>query len=195
MKAFLVSHLEEVIVTPDDPIAEKLKKLYREFLSLVENIKSELHEQIEKRTLQLIKIASYIGEYFRVKGLTRARDIHELFEDLWPHYNYLDCEVLEAIIENEDFLLVMLKKDMLAYKQHLKEFNTSTTLKEFKNAVEKALIPNPKVTATTCEVVIKVNQQWGKKTLENFKTLVNSMFHQRMTHIRVEVGSICITLH
>ena len=64
----------------------------------------------------------------------------------------------------------------------------------FKNAVEEALIPNPEVTSITCEVVIKLNHQWGKKTLENFKTLVNHMFHQRMTHIQVEEGSIYVTL-
>ena len=64
----------------------------------------------------------------------------------------------------------------------------------FKNAVEEALIPNPEVTSITCEVVIKLNHQWGKKTLENFKTLVNHMFHQRMTHIQVEEGSVYVTL-
>ena len=83
---------------------------------------------------------------------------------------------------------------MSNYKQHLEEFKALTTLIEFKKAVEKALIPNPEVTMSTCEVVIKLKQEWGYKTLENFKTLVNHMFHQRMTHIRVDEGSICVTL-
>ena len=150
---------------------------------------------IENKTLTFNGIASYLGEYFRIKGLTNATDMNNLFEALWPHYSYLDVEVLEVIIENEDFLIEeKLLRDMQTYRQHLEEFKRSTTLNKFKNAVEEALIPNPEVTSITCDVVIKLNRQWGKKTLENFKTLVNHMFHQRMTHIRVEEGSLCVTL-
>ena len=140
----------------------------------------------------------YLGEYFRIKGLTDTTDIHKLYEALWPHYSYLDVEVLDVIVKNilnEDFIMEKnLQRDIQTYKQHLEEFKQSTTLNKFKNAVEEALIPHPEVTSITCEVVIKLNRQWGKKTLENFKTLVNHMFHQRMTHIRVEEGSIYVTL-
>ena len=150
---------------------------------------------IENKTLTFIDIASYLGEYFRIKGLTNTTDMNNLFEALWPHYSYLDIEVLEVIIENEDFLIEeKLLRDMQTYRQYLEEFKQSTTLNKFKNAVEEALIPNPEVTSIICEVVIKLNRQWGKKTLENFKTLVNHMFHQRMTHIHVEEGSLCVTL-
>ena len=172
-----------------------MRSLYNKFVKLVENTKQALNKLIENRTHTFTDIASYLGEYFRVKGLTDATGIPKLFEALWPHYSYLDVEVLEVIIENEDFLIEeRLQRDMCSYKQFLEEFKHSTTLSKFKNAVEEALIPNPEVTSITCEVVIKVNRQWGKKTLENFKTLVNHMFHQRMTHIHVEEGSICVTL-
>ena len=189
------TQLQEITVIPDDPVAKNLKELYNEFVKLVNNIKSALDKLIENETLRIIEISAYLGEYFRVRGLTDVTDIHKLFEGLWALYSYLDIEVLEVIVENEDFQIEeKLQKDMKTYKHHLEEFKESTTLSEFKKAVEEAFIPNPQVTSTTREVVIKINRHWGKKTLENFKTLVNHMFHQRMTHIRVEEGSICVTL-
>ena len=172
-----------------------MKSLYSKFVELVENTKQALNTSIEKKTYTFNGIASYLGEYFRIKGLTNTTDISNMFEALWPHYSYLDIEVLEVIIENKKFLIEeKLLRDMQTYREHLEEFKQSTTLNKFKNAVEEALIPNPEVTSITCEVVIKLNRQWGKKTLENFKTLVNHMFHQRMTHIHVEEGSVCVTL-
>ena len=172
-----------------------MKSLYSKFVELVENTKQALNTLIEKKTLTFNGIASYLGEYFRIKGLTNTTDTSNMFEALWPHYSYLDIEVLEVIIENKKFLIEeKLLRDMQTYREHLEEFKQSTTLNKFKNAVEEALIPNPEVTSITCEVVIKLNRQWGKKTLENFKTLVNHMFHQRMTHIHVEEGSVCVTL-
>ena len=189
------SQLMKIVVIPDEPIAKKLAILYNEFVDLVASLKSTLRKAVNNRTLEIIDITDYISEYLRVKGWTNARDISELFEYLWPYYSYIDCGVLEAIINSKRFKLdKQLQEDTSSYKQHLEEFKESTTLTEFKKAVEKAFIPNPQVTSTTREVVIKINLHWGKKTLENFKTLVNYMFHQRMTHIRVEEGSICVTL-
>ena len=162
-----------------------MKRLYKKFVDLVENTKKALNTSIEEKTYTFNGIASYLGEYSRIKGLTNTTDINNLFETLWPHYSYVDIEVLEVIIEK--FLIQeKMLKDMQTYKHHLEEFKQSTTLNKFKNAVEEALIPNPEVTSITYEVVIKLNHQWGKKTLENFKTLVNHMFYQRMTHIHVE---------
>ena len=172
-----------------------MKSLHKEYTDLVKNIKSALRKLIDNGTLELIDISDYLGEYFRIEGLTDATDIPKLFQRLWPYYSYIDVEVLEVIVDNDDFLIHdKIQKDMCTYKQHLEEFKQSTTLDKFKNAIKEALIPNPEVTSITCEVVIKVNREWGKKTLENFKTLVNYMFHQRLTHIRVEEGSICVTL-
>ena len=186
---------QEVIITPDYPVAENLKSLHKEYNDLVKNIKSALRKLIDNGTLELIDISDYLGEYFRIEGLTDATDIPKLFQRLWPYYSYLDVEVLEVIVDNEDFLIdEKIQKDICTYKQHLQEFKQSTTLERFKNTVTEALIPNPEVTSITCEVVIKLNREWGKKTLENFKTLINYMFHQRMTHIRVEEGSVCVTL-
>ena len=183
------------MITPDYPVAETLKNLHKEYTDLVKNIKTALHKLIDNGTLELIDISDYLGEYFRIEGLTDATDIPKLFQRLWPYYSYIDVEVLEVIVGNDDFLIhERLHKDMYTYKQHLEEFKQSTTLDKFKNAIKEALIPNSEVTSITCEVVIKVNREWGKKTLENFKTLVNYMFHQRLTHIRVEEGSICVTL-
>ena len=189
------TQLQKIEVIPDEPIAKNLATLYNEFVDLVASLKSTLRKAVNNGTLEVIDLTDYISEYLRVKECTNARDISELFQYLWPYYSYLDCEVLEAIINSKRFKLdKQLQEDMSNYKQHLEEFKALTTLIEFKKAVEKALIPNPEVTMSTCEVVIKLKQEWGYKTLENFKTLINHMFHQRMTHIHVEEGSIRVTL-
>ena len=186
------TNLEKISVTLDDPVAEDLAKLYNEFVDLVTNIKNTLRKLITNGKDTLIGIAEYLGEYFRITGLTHAIDIQTLFEGLWSHYNYLNCNVLEKIIEH--YQLDELKGDMFAYKQHLEEFKQSTTLDKFKKAVKEALIPNPEATATTCEVIIKINDRWRNTPLKTFEALVNHFFHERMNHIRVEPGSICVIL-
>ena len=155
-----------------------MNHLYKKFVDLVNNTKLALNKLIKNGTLALIEITHYLGEYLGVRQLTNTTDISELFEVLWPYYSYLDIDVLELIIKHFH-IEEELQGEMRIYRQHLVEFKQSTTLYNFKNAVEEALIPTPKV-------VIKVNRQWGKKSLENLKTLVNYMFPHRMTRIHVE---------
>ena len=97
--------LPQKTVTPDDPVAENLKSLYSKFVKLVENTKQALNILIEKKTHTFNGIASYLGEYFRIKGLTNTTDMNNMFETLWPYYSYLDIEVLEVIIENKKILI------------------------------------------------------------------------------------------
>ena len=111
---------EEITVTPDYPVAEKLKSLHKEYNDLVKNIKNALRKLIDNGTLELIDISDYLGEYFRIEGLTDATDIPNLFQQLWPYYSYLDVEVLEVIIDNDDFLIdERIQNDICTYKQHL----------------------------------------------------------------------------
>ena len=184
---------QSIAVPHDDPVVKNLVELHEEFVDLVDNVKNALHKLVENRTLELIQVASKVGEYSKVKGLTKVTNIYELFEELWPCYSYLNCEIIEFIVKK--YLVEQaIQKDMDAYKKNLEIFTTSTSLTEFKEAVEKALIPKPKVTASTCEVVIKLNPQWGDKKMEIFETLVNHIFRHKMTHIHVDKGSVCVTL-
>ena len=159
--------LQEIPVSPDHPVAKQLVDLYNEFVKLDTNIKIALIELTEGGTLEPIQIAMYIVEYFRREGLTLtdATDIHKLFEALWPHYYYLDIEVLEVIVGNEEFQITKFQDNIRTYKQHLKEFITSTTLNELKDAVEIALIPTPEANETTCKVVIKLVNEWQKQKI------------------------------
>ena len=77
-----------------------------------------------------------------------------------PNYSYVDIEVLEVIVENEKFQIRNFQDNINTYKQHLKEFITSMTLNKFKDAVEIALIPTTETNETTCEVVIKLVNEW-----------------------------------
>ena len=69
------TQLQEITVIPDDPVAKNIKELYNEFVKLVNNIKSALDKLIENGTLRIIEISAYLGEYFRVRGLTDVTDI------------------------------------------------------------------------------------------------------------------------
>lgn len=188
--------LQEIPVSPDHPVAKQLVNLYNEFVKLDTNIKIALIELTTRGTLEPIQIAMYIVSYFRREGLTLtdATDIHKMFESLWPHYYYLDIEVLEVIVENDDFQITKFQDDIRIYNEHLKEFITSRTLNEFKDAVDIALIPTPESNKTTCEVVIKLVDGWRKQKIAIFKLLIKYMFNQRMSNIRVKEGSLFVTL-
>ena len=188
--------LPEIHVSPDHPVAKQLANLYREFVNLETDIRSALNDLTERGILQPIQIAEYIELYFRREELilTDATDIRKLFKALWPHYSYLDIEILEVIVENEKFQITKFQGNIHTYKQHLKEFKKSTTLNELKDAVEIALIPTPEPNETTCKVEIKLVDEWQKQKIEIFKLLIKYLFNHRMSHIHVKEGSLFVTL-
>ena len=92
--------------------------------------------QLNKGKFSLHDIAAYIEEarVCRIKGLTGVKTIDELFGLILPHNDYLNCELLEMIVEK-----YLGDDDITKVKAHIdkvKLFKCTTPIKALKNNLQ-----------------------------------------------------------
>ena len=92
---------QEVYLLSEEKIVEELQKLHRSFTSLARDIHCKLDELVKSGKLTLCHITIYVQEaqVGGMKGLTEVNTIDDLFSAIHPHNDYLDCELLEMIVE------------------------------------------------------------------------------------------------
>ena len=84
----------------EEIIIEELKQLHQSFTTLAKDVRCKLGELVKSRT-SVYDIAAIIqkAQICGIKGLTAAKTTDEIFDAIFPHNDYLDCELLEMIVE------------------------------------------------------------------------------------------------
>ena len=92
---------QEVYISSEETIVEELTIFHRSFTSLVRDIRCKLDELVKSGKVSLHHIAAYIEEaqVCGIRGLTKVTSTDELFEAIRPHIDYIDCELLEMIVQ------------------------------------------------------------------------------------------------
>ena len=185
----------EVNIDTADEIATQLVGLHKRFALLETNIKDSLDGAITKDQITLKHIARYLHRHLEDKQLklTDAKDIDDLFDKLESHYSFLNCELLEEIVNQ--FLEDKIQAEVEKYVKDVEAFETLTTLQELKDAIEQALVPTQSVTPFTCEVILKVSRRWKKEKMRCLNKLLEHIFSKKrylLNHIKLEDGSLCI---
>ena len=195
ISACQVSRKTTIELSSKDQVAVDLEQLHKTYVTLMSNIRKGFRIAIETGKCQLIDIATHIEESFEIKGLTKQTLIDEIFNEIQPHYYFLNVELIEEIVDvflpGED-----LKKQLEEYESKREEFEKSAQLQHVKTAIVDALLPKQGVTETTCEVVIVLAKNWKKKTLGHLRTLLNHLFSGKenlLNHIQIKEGSIVVT--
>ena len=173
----------------DKVVLNKFKHLENRFAFLVTKIKIALEDkQIPLKSLQrfLEELLEQRGEYMQ------ATSIDEVFQQISPHYCFLNTALLESIVSI--FLEESLQSELIEYNKQLDEFVNSTETKELK---EKILSQRPPNTQRMPPVVLKLTGWYLLVTIKHFqKLVVNRIFGAKasaLTHIRVKDGCICIS--
>ena len=182
-------------------VAKELKRLQERFALLVSRIISRL-EETTTNEYELKELARRVGvlllEEKDLDKLTKVTTIDMLFDEIKPHFSFLNCELIESIVDS--FLTGSdLENELTNYLEELEAFQEVAQLQHFKAAIDEALIDLPKqeTTETTCEVIIKLQGRCGQMTLQNFNKLINYLFPTKkhyLSHIHIEPGSICVRL-
>ena len=178
-----------------DEIAIQLVGLHKRFAQLETNIKAKLESVINEGQKTIKDIARYLERHLEDEQLilTDSKDIDDLFHKLHSYYSFLDCELLEEIVEQ--FVQGDAQTKFKEYVTDVEAFEELTTLQELKDAIEQALLPTQSVTPSTCEVILKVSRRWRKEKMKCLKKLLEHVFfekHHLLKHIRITVGSMCI---
>ena len=178
-----------------DEIAIQLVGLHKRFAQMVTNIRDTLDSAVTGGQIAIKHISRYLEQHLDDEQLllTNSKDIDDLFHKLHPYYSYLDCELLEEIVNQ--FLEDEIQEEVEKYIKEVEEFEELTTLQELKDAIEQALLPTQSVTPSTCEVILKVNKRWKREKMKCLNKLLEHVFFEKshlLKHIRITVGSMCI---
>ena len=188
------SSSEKVYLLSEEIIVEELKQLHRSFTTLAKDVRCKLGELVKSR-ISVYDIAAFIQEarICGMKGLTAAKTIDELFDAILPHNDYLDCELLEMIVEE-----YLDDDDITKVKAHIdkvKLFKRTTPIKTLKDKLHQyTSIPN--ISEMHLIVTIKLQADWGRVTLESIEKLVQNLLQYRniVRIFKVESGSISVML-
>ena len=186
---------KEVYLLSEEIVVEELKQLHRSFTSLARDIRCKLDELVKSGKSSLHDIAAYIEEarVFGIKELTGVKTTDELFGVILPHNDYLDCELLEIIVEE-----YLGDDDITKVKAHIdkvKLFKRTTPIKTLKNKLQQYTnIPN--ISDKHLIVTIKLQADWGRVTLESIEKLVQNLlqYQHKVRILKVESGSISVML-
>ena len=190
-----LSSNQEVYLLSEEVIVKELKKLHRSFTSVARDIRCKLDELVKSGKSSLHDIVAYIEEaqVHGMKRLTELNTIDDLFDAIRPHNDYLDCELLEMIVEEylEDDDISKVK----AHIDKVKLFKRTTPIKTLKDKLHQyTSIPN--ISEMHLIVTIKLQADWGRVTLESIEKLVQNLLDYRQTVkiFKVESGSISVML-
>ena len=184
--------------TLESDVNKSLKKLRSTFSTFVTKVRKQLAQHIKVGIVELIDIARNLEEHLRVTGLTGVTCIDKLFNSIQVHYYYLNCSVIEHIVEtflthNEED--EKLREEMESYACELEIFKNNTKLVELQSAIDKVLSSSDSVSDTSCEVVLKFKGSWEWKTIEDLECFLQHYFcrNDLFNYIDIKRGCIQVT--
>ena len=190
-----LSSFQEVYLQSEEFIGEELKKLHQSFTSLARDIHCKLDELVKSGKFSLRHITTYVKEaqVGGMKGLSEVITIDDLFDAIRPHNDYLDCELLEMIVEE-----YLDDDDITKVKVHInkvKLFKRTTPIKALKDKLQQ-YTSIPYISKMHLVVTIKLQADWGRVTLESIEKLVQNLlqYQHKVRILKVESGSISIML-
>ena len=184
---------QEVYLLSEENIVEEIQKLHRSFTSLARDIHCKLDELVKSGKSSLRHITTYVQEaqVGGMKGLTEVSTIDDLFSAIRPHNDYLDCELLEMIVEE-----YLDDDDITKVKAHIdkvKVFKRTAPIKALKNKLQQyTSVPN--ISDMHLIVTIKLQADWGRVTLESIEKLVQNLlrYQHNVRILKVDSGSISV---
>ena len=188
------SSIQKVSIPSEEVIIEELKILHRSFTSLAKDIRCKLEELVKSGKSSFHDIAAYIEEaQVGIRGLTKLNTTDELFEVIRPHNDYLDCELLEMIVEeylHDDDITQQVKLHI----DKVKLFKCTTPIITLRNKLQQyASILN--ISDEHLVVTIKLQNDWGRVVLKYIEKLVQNLLqYQHKVILKVEAGSISLMI-
>ncbi|XP_019857239.1 PREDICTED: uncharacterized protein LOC109585560 [Amphimedon queenslandica] len=201
-----------ILATIESNVYEEFHQLESTFATLVAKIRAYLAEKIKHQKLETIDVARFIEEKRKLSGLTNEVSIDRLFNRILDHYSYLNCSLIEAIVQEcfeksscMEYITywlpfvphsgTFLRREMKAYVKKMSHFKDSKRLKDLQFAIGNAYMQNFIPSDTACKVVIKLNGGWDEKTISDLEFLLRHYFNQSdiFNHIQITHGSVCIS--
>ena len=120
----------------DDIIMQELEQLHKSFNDLALDIRKKFNEVVKSGKSSLGDVAMYIEERqtYSIRGLTAVETTDDFFELVRPHYNFLDCRLLETLADK-----VLDEEDLTSIQQHKRnvlDFKSTSQVESLKSNVK-----------------------------------------------------------
>ena len=177
-----------------DKLALTLDEIQTKFAGLVTDIQNALEKESEFKTIYRF-ITNFLQDTFQPKR--DPEDITQLFICLQSHYCFMNYKILKKIVYQ--FVKDRMGRDLNKYDKDVRKWLQSTTVQEFKAAIEKAA----KATAGAdqlsdlCIVQLKLEGEWFKVTIKNLWKLLKYIFGEKssiFTRITIDEGSVIVQM-
>ena len=161
-------------------VVKKLERIENEFHQLVSKTKEQLRDKLDQK--DIARLAGFCSGILQIKYF-HCSNIDDLFNHLQPHLHFLNYSILKRI--DCTYLKKTMKYDIKKYKTDLNKFTKSTSVSQFKSAIEQ-LHPSPSHdTSTNTTVQLKAKDTWSTCTVYNMDHLIKYLFPSYKDSVRL----------
>ena len=152
---------------------------------------------MKHQKLQASVVEKFVEEKLKLSiGLTDEVSIDGLFNHIQDHYSYLNCSLIEAIVDKHVDKSCQLHEEMKAYIEEMNRFK-SQSLQDLQFAIGNAYQQNYThvKSDTSCIVVIKLSGGWDDMIINDLESLLRDYFEDEdiFNHLQITQGSVCIS--
>ena len=172
---------KEVQLSSKDRLAKDLQNLHKRYAILITDITTHYATSGKHDTL---RIARWVQNTFDEIGLAHnGVTIDEIFERMKPHYNFLDIESINDLMEAYPIDATELQSRFDQYAEDLDSFIDSAKLDDVIKAINAAIIGE--TTKVDPKVILKLSGKWSDKTIRNLKKLTEYLFGEEAKHLTI----------
>uniref|UniRef100_A0A1X7VQA4 Death domain-containing protein n=1 Tax=Amphimedon queenslandica TaxID=400682 RepID=A0A1X7VQA4_AMPQE len=177
-----------------DELGATLDEMQTKFAGLVTNIQSALEKESELKIVYRF-VTNFLQDTFQPKH--DPEDITQLFICLQPHYCFMNYKIIRKIVYQ--FVRDTMERDLNKYDQDIRKWLGSTTIQEFKAAIESAAKPivGADQSSDLCIVQLKLEGEWFKVMVNNLWKLLKYIFRDKssvLTKITIKEGSVIVQM-
>lgn len=183
--------IAQIILKEDEELPRTLEEIRLKFTRLVLNIEKTLKKEVD-----FDDALSFVCTYLHLTFEPQPENTRQLFGRLQPYYCFMSYKILKLIVS--EYLKEAMGERMEKYGNELSNWLESTTVQEFKAAIEKAANPETvDQSPSQCLVVLRLEGEWLGVTLKNLWKLLEYLFGKNssiLTRIRIKEGSVLVHL-
>ena len=182
----------------DESVVTELRRLSKSFESLAEDVESKCANLVTSSEISLTKLARPFcrSQSMRITGARDVNSVCGLFELLSDHYTFLDCSLLEIVVQQ---LPRPEKNDLLEnisdHQKKVNIFKRANTIRSLKDKL-KPFVRQAYLNEISLKVVFELEDAWGVIDMKLFETFLETLFPNLSKEInwyKIVSGSLLVT--
>ena len=159
----------------EDVVFRELSDLHKTFTKLARDFRNGINKLVEPPNVHVLQeIITFIKDLqlYEIEGLNEVKTINTFIDNIRYHYNFLNCGLLDLIVE--EYLNDLLPRTK-AYIERVKEFKRLTPIQSLKYQLQP-FVNELNISRKYVIVIVKLQQIWEEIDMLYLEKLVISLF-------------------